>query len=64
MLWPEMHVRPIWLTVSMLGGRSIEKLVETQMLGRLYKILGGNLDVHAELLAQHLHLLGERRHVW
>jgi tetratricopeptide (TPR) repeat protein len=51
-LWPEMHVRPIWLTMSMLGGRSIAKMVETQMLGRLYKILGDNMTEHAEILRQ------------
>lgn len=52
-LWPEMYVKPIWLTMSMLGGRSIENIVETQMLGRLYKILGEHLLDHGDMLAQH-----------
>ena len=52
-LWPEMYVKPIWLTMTMLGGRSIESIVETQMLGRLYKILGEHLLDHGDMLTQH-----------
>ena len=49
-LWPEMYVKPIWLTMTMLGGRSIESIVESQMLTRLYKILGEGLLDHADML--------------
>jgi hypothetical protein len=54
-LWPEMYVKPVWLTISALGGKDINKLVETQMLGRLYKILGEHLLDHADLLGQGRH---------
>lgn len=52
-LWPEMYVKPIWLTMTMLGGRTIESIVETQMLGRLYKILGEHLLDHGDMLTHH-----------